>query len=174
VDGSRRSPGFASQDLSFRPASGCCNRPSQVVFSDIPVTGCVVLAYSCAAARDLHPLPIRRRLAALRSCANLNIEKEQDSSPANVPATALPSQPGWPAGNGAFVKNTYVSAKQFAENLGFKPWFRTFVSYQGIASAIPQVRRSQGPFRGRVLNLSFQQSVKPDCFFTECVPEGKP
>src|ERR1700674_4724307 len=46
-------------------------------FSDIPVTGCDFLAYSCAAARDLHPLPISQRVAGLRSCANLILRKSE-------------------------------------------------------------------------------------------------
>src|SRR5664279_2032994 len=59
VDGSRGFPGFASQDVSLRsgirliqPAFPGCP------FQAAPVTGCDFLAYSCAAARDLHPLPI--------------------------------------------------------------------------------------------------------------------
>src|SRR5215470_8470018 len=47
--GSRRSPGFASKDVVIRLA--------QPFFPGYPVNGCFVLAYSCAAARDLHPLP---------------------------------------------------------------------------------------------------------------------
>src|SRR6266853_1463440 len=56
VDGSRRSPGLRvrMQALVTAMASGDYKRPSQVA----PVTVCIVLAYSCAAARDLHPLPI--------------------------------------------------------------------------------------------------------------------
>src|ERR1700687_582316 len=46
-------------------------------FSEIPVTGCDFLAYSCAAARDLHPLPIGQRVAGLRSCANLILRKSE-------------------------------------------------------------------------------------------------
>src|ERR1700674_1161438 len=62
-------------------------------FSDIPVTGCDFLAYSCAAARDLHPLPIGQRVAGLRSCANLILRKsEKNSSPVNLPGTATQSQ----------------------------------------------------------------------------------
>ena len=61
-------------------------------FSDIPVTGCVVLAYSCAAARDLHPLPIGRRVAGLRSCANLILRKSKNCSPANLPGSTIQSQ----------------------------------------------------------------------------------
>jgi len=58
VGGSRWSPGFASEDASFRSASGYYNRPSQGVFQTFPVTACDVLAYSCAAAREFHPLPV--------------------------------------------------------------------------------------------------------------------
>src|SRR5208282_564345 len=62
---------------ALAPASGYYNRPSQaVIFQTFPVTGCVVLAYSCAAARDLHPLPIGcvSRPTIMREP---NIEKEQ-------------------------------------------------------------------------------------------------
>src|SRR6202158_2876752 len=61
-------------------------------FSEIPVTGCDFLAYSCAAARDLHPLPIGQRVAGLRSCANLILRKSKNSSPVNLPATPMQSQ----------------------------------------------------------------------------------
>src|SRR5271169_124092 len=78
VDGSRRSPGFASQDVSFRfsirllqPAFPGCH------FQLSPVTGCVVLAYSCAAARDLHPLPIAPACCRPTIMRKPNIEKEQ-------------------------------------------------------------------------------------------------
>src|SRR5262249_61542685 len=47
--GSLRSPGFASKDVVIH-----LERP---FFPEKPVNGCFVLAYSCAAARDLHPLP---------------------------------------------------------------------------------------------------------------------
>jgi len=61
-------------------------------FSEIPVTGCDFLAYSCAAARDLHPLPVGQRVAGLRSCANLILRKSKSSSPVNLPATPMQSQ----------------------------------------------------------------------------------
>src|SRR5580700_11781508 len=44
-------------------ASGFCRRPSQGL---LPVTGCDFLAYSCAAARELHPLPCLRHKAKTR------------------------------------------------------------------------------------------------------------
>src|SRR3981081_3865544 len=50
-------------------------------FQVSPVTGCDVLAYSCAAARDLHPLPIGRLVAGLRSCANLILRKSKKQQP---------------------------------------------------------------------------------------------
>src|SRR5216684_6381653 len=67
-------------------------------FQVAPVTGCDVLAYSCAAARDLHPLPIGQRVAGLRSCANLVLRKSKNSGPANLPGMAIQSQTqerGW-------------------------------------------------------------------------------
>jgi hypothetical protein len=41
-------------------------RNLQAVFPEIPVTGCDFLAYSCAAARELHPLPCLRHGAKTR------------------------------------------------------------------------------------------------------------
>src|SRR6202140_3674655 len=61
-------------------------------FQVAPVTGCDALAYSCAAARDLHPLPISQRVAGLRSCANLILRKSKNSSPVNLPGTLIQSQ----------------------------------------------------------------------------------
>src|ERR1700674_2979152 len=79
--------------MSFGPASGYYKRPSRgCLFQISPVTGCDVLAYSCAAARDLHPLPIGRLVGSLRSCANLILRKNKNSSPANLPGTAIQSQ----------------------------------------------------------------------------------
>src|ERR1700676_4710785 len=64
--------------MSFGPASGYYNRPSRGLPCQVaPVTGCDFLAYSCAAARDLHPLPIGQRVAGLRSCANLILRKSE-------------------------------------------------------------------------------------------------
>src|ERR1700674_5643772 len=64
--------------MSFGPASGYYKRPSRgCLFQISPVTGCDVLAYSCAAARDLHPLPIGQLVASLRSCANLILRKSE-------------------------------------------------------------------------------------------------
>src|SRR5580700_3663423 len=93
VNGPRRSPGFASQDVNFRSNELSLSiRLLQPAFPGChlqisPVTGCVVLAYSCAAARDLHPLPIGRLVAGLRSCANLILRKSKNRSPANLPVT---------------------------------------------------------------------------------------
>src|SRR5258708_5034235 len=78
--------------MSFGPASGYYNRPSRGCLQISPVTGCDFLAYSCAAARDLHPLPIGQRVASLRSCANLILRKSKNSSPVNLPGTATQSQ----------------------------------------------------------------------------------
>src|ERR1700730_3771516 len=79
--------------MSFGPASGYYNQPSRgCLFQISPVTGCDVLAYSCAAARDLHPLPIGQLVASLRSCANLILRKSKNSSPVNLPGTAIQSQ----------------------------------------------------------------------------------
>src|SRR3981189_3481271 len=79
--------------MSFGPTSGYYNRPSRVfLFRLSPVTGCDVLAYSCAAARDLHPLPIGQRVASLQSCANLILRKNKNSSPVNLPGTLIQSQ----------------------------------------------------------------------------------
>src|SRR5208337_4211961 len=87
VGGSRRSPGFASQDVSFRsnelwpsirllqPAFPGCP------FQAAPVTGCDFLAYSCAAARDLHPLPIAPACRRPTIMREPNIEKEQKKQP---------------------------------------------------------------------------------------------
>jgi hypothetical protein len=44
---------WAAEDELGVSGSDYRNRPSQIT----PVTGCNVLAYSCAAARDFHPLP---------------------------------------------------------------------------------------------------------------------
>src|SRR4029077_134707 len=79
--------------MSIGPASGYYNRPSQIFpFQVAPVTGCDVLAYSCAAARDLHPLPISQRVAGLRSCANLILRKSRNSDPVNLAGNATQSQ----------------------------------------------------------------------------------
>src|SRR6266849_10664423 len=84
---------WLSARMSFGPASGYYSRPSRVsVFRFSPVTGCDFLAYSCAAARDLHPLPIGQRVAGLRSCANLILRKSKNSSPVNLPGTRIQSQ----------------------------------------------------------------------------------
>src|SRR6266853_306378 len=87
--------------MSFGPASGYYNRPSQgCLFKISPVTGCDFLAYSCAAARDLHPLPISQRVAGLRSCANPILRKSKNSSPVNLPGTSLQSQTALPNDGG--------------------------------------------------------------------------
>src|SRR5258708_39939813 len=79
--------------MSFGPTSGYYNRPSRgCLFQISPVTGCDFLAYSCAAARDLLPLPISQRVAGLRSCANPILRKSKNSSPVNLPGTPLQSQ----------------------------------------------------------------------------------
>jgi hypothetical protein len=77
--------GFGSNELSTnirllqRAFPGC---PFTVAVSRLyPVASRDFLAYSCAAARDLHPLPIVQRGAGLRSCANLHFEKEQKPQP---------------------------------------------------------------------------------------------
>jgi len=61
VDGLRRSPGFASEEASgsnLQLAVGWSFRILQAAFPGmLPVDGCGFLAYSCAAARELHPLP---------------------------------------------------------------------------------------------------------------------
>src|SRR5216684_5939152 len=68
--------------MSFGPASGYYSRPSQVVvFQTFPVTGCDVLAYSCAAARDLHPLPIAPACRRPTIMREPNFEKEQKQQP---------------------------------------------------------------------------------------------
>jgi hypothetical protein len=68
VDGLRRSPGFASEDakqLAIGPGPGIRNL--QTAFPGVlPVDGCDFLAYSCAAARELHPLPCLCRGAKTR------------------------------------------------------------------------------------------------------------
>src|ERR1700704_1781911 len=88
--------------MSFGPASSYYNRPSRgCLFQISPVTGCDFLAYSCAAARDLHPLPIGQRVASLRSCANLILRKSKNSSPVNLPGTAIQSQTALRNVNGA-------------------------------------------------------------------------
>jgi hypothetical protein len=61
VDGLRRSPGFASEEALAAIAVGQNIRILQTAFPGLlPVTGCDFLAYSCAAARELHPLPCLR------------------------------------------------------------------------------------------------------------------
>ncbi len=65
--GSHRSPGFASEDV--------CPILQAAFPGTFPVTGCDFLAYSCAAARDLHPLPNFRLNE--RKCANLDLERAQ-------------------------------------------------------------------------------------------------
>jgi hypothetical protein len=57
------------------------------------VTGCNVLAYSCAAARDLHPLPIEPAYARPTIMREPNIEKEQNSSAANLSVGEVECQP---------------------------------------------------------------------------------
>jgi len=44
-----------------------------------PVTGCDFLAYSCAAARELHPLPCLRRKAKTRKPKDICISKNTKS-----------------------------------------------------------------------------------------------
>src|ERR1039457_5306297 len=98
VDGSRRSPGFASQDASLRSNElWPCIRLLQSAFPGChfqtpPVTGCGFLAYSCAAARELHPLPIAPACRRPTIMREPNFEKEQNSSPANLPGTPIQSQ----------------------------------------------------------------------------------
>ncbi len=82
MDGSRRSPGFASKDVSFHSASGYYNRPSQISFAGFPVTDCDFLAYSCAAARDLHPLPIAPAFRRATIKREPKIEKETETTTA--------------------------------------------------------------------------------------------
>src|SRR6202162_381155 len=50
-------------DLCYSEHPVSCRRPSR---DSYPVTGCDFLAYSCAAARELHPLPCLRRKAKTR------------------------------------------------------------------------------------------------------------
>ncbi len=50
-------------------------------FQDVPVTGCGVLAYSCAAARDLHPLPIAPACRWPTIMREPNVEKERKLRP---------------------------------------------------------------------------------------------
>src|SRR5882724_11156949 len=66
VDGSRRSPGFASKNAASIPTS-LPAFPGQS-----PVAKSTFLAYSCAAARDFHPLPCLHRAAKTR------VPKESD------------------------------------------------------------------------------------------------
>ncbi len=52
---------------NWQLAIGLCVRSLQTAFPGmLPVDGCDVLAYSCAAARELHPLPCLRHKAKTR------------------------------------------------------------------------------------------------------------
>jgi hypothetical protein len=81
VDGLRRSPGFASEDAraaigSWQLAIGSGTRDLQAAFPGwLPVDGCDVLAYSCAAARELHPLPCLRHKAKTRKPKDISKNK---------------------------------------------------------------------------------------------------
>jgi hypothetical protein len=62
-------------------------RPSQ----EFPVTDCSVLAYSCAAARDSHPLPSS---SVLTSCANQILAKNKTEQDGNLIVLWCESQRG--------------------------------------------------------------------------------
>jgi hypothetical protein len=50
--------------------------PWQTAFPELlPVTGCCFLAYSCAAARELHPLPCLRHKAKTRKPKDVSKNK---------------------------------------------------------------------------------------------------
>src|SRR5580658_2967055 len=68
ADDLRRSPGFAREDASSSNWQlARASKFLQTAFPEfLPVTGCDVLAYSCAAARELHPLPSLRYKAKTR------------------------------------------------------------------------------------------------------------
>ena len=95
VDGLRRSPGFASEDASSgdqQLAIGRSFRVLQAAFPGLlPVTGCDFLAYSCAAARELHPLPCLRRGAKTRKPKD--ISKNENSGQRNLAGKSSGSQP---------------------------------------------------------------------------------
>ena len=55
-----------------------------------PVTDCGVLAYSCAAAREFHPLPVALAFRQPTIMREPDVEKEQNSSPANL--LAIPNK----------------------------------------------------------------------------------
>ena len=78
VDGSRRSPGFASKDGYYHPVT-------PAAFPGfLPVADGSFLAYSCAAARDLHPLPCLRRAAKTR--VPNDSAKSKNNRPKNLTA----------------------------------------------------------------------------------------
>ena len=59
----------------------------------LPVDGCDVLAYSCAAARELHPLPCLRLKAKTRKPKD--ISKNGNSGERNLPGGVVGSQMGY-------------------------------------------------------------------------------
>jgi hypothetical protein len=64
----------------------------QPTFPESPVAGGDMLAYSCAAARDLHPLPILAR--ADKDTRIVNVEKELEQRGANDSGRRRRSQIG--------------------------------------------------------------------------------
>src|SRR5277367_6561765 len=89
VDGSRRSPGFASKDA--QPHTHLRQRSSQ---GSAPVTADIFLAYSCAAARDFHPLP------CLHPAAKTRVPKEP-----LIPNHCTKSKPPSDESNGTPVRS---------------------------------------------------------------------
>src|SRR5208283_3036496 len=70
-DGARRSPGLRVRMISHHPTT-------PAAFPDsFPVAGGNFLAYSCAAARDLHPLPCLRPAAKTRVPKNISKSNKQ-------------------------------------------------------------------------------------------------
>jgi hypothetical protein len=50
-----------------------------------PVTGCDFLAYSCAAARELHPLPCLRHRAKTRKPKDISNQRTEKRGVRNLP-----------------------------------------------------------------------------------------
>jgi hypothetical protein len=79
VDDLRRSPGFASKDARFCDESK--NPVLSAAFPEFPpVAHCDFLAYSCAAARELHPLPCLRFKAKTRKPKDISKSKKTQES----------------------------------------------------------------------------------------------
>jgi len=75
-------------------AVGRSIRNLQAAFpGSLPVTGCDFLAYSCAAARDLHPLPWLRHMAKTRKPKDISKNKRVEREIYRAAAVEVKWQP---------------------------------------------------------------------------------